>query len=137
MLEKKLWKKKLQNKNSHNQNLYQHWYVLHYFCLRQNRARDRESWKRLWHMIQNRQCRAFALDARNVAIWTKSGEKIYPGSPAVGHSFTTWGVSASSVLRNNSGLAPTINCRVLNTTRKSSVVYISFSLVVRCWIYWC
>ena len=28
-------------------------------------------------LIQNRQCRALALHARNVAIWTKSREKIY------------------------------------------------------------
>ena len=33
-------------------------------------------------LIQNRLCRALALYARNVAIWTKSGEKIY----RVGHT---------------------------------------------------
>ena len=37
-------------------------------------------------MVQNRQCRALALDARNAAIWTKSGEKIYHGTRPVGNS---------------------------------------------------
>ena len=49
----------------------------------------RRQGKRLWYMIQNRQCRAFLLDARNVAIWTKLGEKIYHGLRAVGNSVTT------------------------------------------------
>ena len=40
-------------------------------------------------LIQNRQCRAVALHARNVAIWTKSGEKIYHGLRAIGNPFTT------------------------------------------------
>ena len=34
-------------------------------------------------MIQNRQCRALALDARNVVVSTKSGEKIHHGSQGV------------------------------------------------------
>ena len=39
-------------------------------------------------------CRALALDARNVAIWMKSEEKIYHGGlRAVGNSLTTWTVS--------------------------------------------
>ena len=89
-------------------------------------------------MIQNRQCRALSLDARNVAIWTKSGEKIYHGLRAVGNSLTTWAVSASPVVRNfSSGLAPTIKRQAFSTTRKSNVIYISCSLVVRCWIYRC
>ena len=67
--------------------------------------------KRLRHMhsalIQNRQCRALALHARNVAIWTMSREKIYHGLWAVGNPLTTWAVSASSVVRNfSSGLPP-------------------------------
>ena len=44
-------------------------------------------------MIQNRQCRALSLDARNVAIWYKSGENIYHGLRAVGNSLTTWAIS--------------------------------------------
>ena len=41
-------------------------------------------------MIQNRQCRALSLGARNVAIKTKSGEKIYEydGLRAIGNSLT-------------------------------------------------
>ena len=51
---------------------------------------------------------------------------------------TTWAVSASSVVQNfSSGLAHTIKRRAFDTTRKSSVVYISCSLVVRYWIYRC
>ena len=69
----------------------------------------------------------------------RSREKRYnQGLRAVSNSLTTWGVSALSVVRNfRSGLAPTIKRRALNTTRKWSVVYISCSLVVRCWIYRC
>ena len=48
---------------------------------------------RLWYMIQNRQCRALSLDARNVAIWTKSGKTIYHGFSVVGNSLTTWAIS--------------------------------------------
>ena len=60
------------------------------------------------------------LHARNVAIWTKSGEKIYHGLRDVGNPLTTWAVSASSVVRS-SGLAPTMKRRALSATKKSNV----------------
>ena len=59
-----------------------------------------------------------------------SREKRYNhGLRAVGNSLTTWAVSASSMVRKILiRLAPTIKRRALNTTRKSSIVYISCSL---------
>ena len=71
-------------------------------------------------LIQNMRYCALALHARNVAIWTKSGEKIYDGLRAVGNPFTTLAVSASSVVRS-SGLAPTMKRRALSATKKSHV----------------
>ena len=76
-------------------------------------------------MIQNRQCRALSLDARNVAIWTKSGEKIYLyyGLRAVGNSLTTWAISLHRSYEILVPLALTIKRWRLNTTRKSNVVH--------------
>ena len=79
--------------------------------------------KRLWYMIQNRLCRALSLDARNVVIWTKSGEKIYHGLPAVGNSLTTWAISLRRSYEILVPLALTIKRRPLNTTRKSNVIH--------------
>ena len=88
----------------------------------------------------------FKIDSVARSHWTqemwrfeRSREKRYNhGLRAVGNSLTTWVVSASSMVRNySSELAPTIKRWALNMTRKSSIVYISCALVVRCWIYRC
>ena len=90
-------------------------------------------------LIQNRQCRALALHARNVAIWTKSREKIYHGLRAVGNSLTTWAVSASSVVRNfSSGLPPRWRAEHW-VLQKSRMLCISCRTgrTCCCWIYRC
>ena len=79
-------------------------------------------------LIQNRQCRSLALHAGDVAIWTKSGEKICHCLRAVGNPLTTWAGSASSVDRNfSSGLARAMKRQTLSATKESSVVHQLFS----------
>ena len=54
--QKTFWKNKIQNKNI---------FTLFLPC---QHPSTKEGGKRLWHMIQSRQCRALALDAKNVAV---------------------------------------------------------------------
>ena len=105
---------------------------------------DRTGWKTgsnenvcgIWFKIGSVACSHWP---QGMWRFERSRQKRYNhGLRSVGNSLTTWAVSASSVVRKFcSGLVPTIKRRALNTIRKLSVVYISCSLVVRCWIYRC
>ena len=138
---KKFWKNKLQKKNIHK--IYSNidkchtiFALLAPFNRTGRKTGSNENVCGIWFKIGS-----VARSHWTQVMWRfkrSRDNKYNHGLRAVGNSLTTWAVSAPSVVRNfSSGLVPTIKRRAFSTTTNSSVVYISCSLVVRCWFYPC